>query len=252
VLLAAILLVFQIVIFASFAGGLLSGAGYVLCHIGSCFVTWQYRRLGANHGEGAVFVLQIALWTALAGPFGTVLSFVLLIPKHASSSLEQPAIASEPRTLNGFTPERLEMALLDSRLPLERALPPKSLFDVLAEGTRAEKFEALGIIAQSYDPALAPALRRALADADAPVRVLAATVLAKLRASFVKQVGAMQSQAARAPHVPGWWRDLARARFELARSGLLDTQRSREEISRAEEELGKAAALEREAAAVGP
>ena len=82
---------------------------------------------------------------------------------------------------------------------LERAHAIRPLLDVIIEGTQLEKFDALSLISKRYDPALAPALRRALEDKDASVRVLAATVLAQQNNAHTKRIGALQAIARLTP-----------------------------------------------------
>jgi len=246
IILVVALLVFQIALFASFASGLLDNIGYGAAHLGSCLLAWYAGRwmVGRTAKGVSVCLLQIIGWTALAGPFGAILSAALLALPDPRACSELSAQSPRKALLKGSRVAELRVALLDSRLPADRTDAPKSLFDVLAEGTEREKCEALTIIGKLYDPALAPALRRALSDVNAPVRVLAATVLAKLRAKFVKKVGALQSEVERAPELAHKWRELARARLDLAHSGLLDTLHSREETTRAQEDLERAASLQ--------
>jgi hypothetical protein len=150
--------------------------------------------------------------------------------------------------LSGLRLDRLGGAGSDLRLQLRTSRTVRPLIDVIAEGTQTEKFEALRIIAKRYDPGLAPALRCALADGSAPVRVLAATVIAKQRMVYLEKVGALQAEIAGKPGRSQLLRKLARARLELAESGLLDAPRVREEIARARQELARAAEIEAHAA----
>jgi hypothetical protein len=139
---------------------------------------------------------------------------------------------------------RRQGVAFDIRLQLRTKPTVRPLIDVIAEGTQTEKFEALRIIARRYDPGLAPALRCALADGSAPVRVLAATVIAKQRMVYLEKVGALLAEMAGKPDRPQPLRKLARARLELAESRLLDAPRVREEIALAREELARAAEIE--------
>lgn len=134
--------------------------------------------------------------------------------------------------------------MLDEHLRLQDAHTVQPLMDVIAEGTPSEKFEALNIIANSYHPSLAPALRLALSDGSAPVRVLAATVTAKLRMTHLKTVGALQAEVAAAPNRAEVLRKLAHARIELAASGLFHDTHEREEETRAQAELAEADAFD--------
>jgi hypothetical protein len=242
-----VLLCVQVVLFLLFAEGLLGAVGYGVAHLGSCLAAWFARRWAGQPGvEGTI--LQILAWTVFAGPFGAMVSAGLLTPANLPDRLAEGCEAA-PGSLPASRHDHLRSALLDQRLRLQNTHTVRPLIDVIAEGTQTEKFEALSVIARSYEPALAPTLRRALADGSAPVRVLAATVIAKLRMARLKKVGAMQAEVASEPGRSQPLRRLAQARLDLAESGLLDASRSREEAARAREELASAAEIDRKTAA---
>jgi hypothetical protein len=243
-----VLLCVQIAMFVLFAEKRLSAVGYGLAHLASCLAGWAVRRsVGKPAGEkqASVCILQILASTAFAGPFGTIVSAGLLIPARRDPPAEGRDTGSG---LSGLRLDRLGGAGSDLRLQLRTSRTVRPLIDVIAEGTQTEKFEALRIIAKRYDPGLAPALRCALADGSAPVRVLAATVIAKQRMVYLEKVGALQAEIAGKPGRSQLLRKLARARLELAESGLLDAPRVREEIARARQELARAAEIEAHAA----
>jgi hypothetical protein len=243
--LVLVLLCVQVAIFVLFAEKRLSAVGYILAHLASCLAAWSVRRsVGKRAGvkQTSVCILQILAWTAFAGPFGTIVSAGLLIPARRGPTAEQRDAGSGPSP--GLRHNRRQGVAFDIRLQLRTKPTVRPLIDVIAEGTQTEKFEALRIIARRYDPGLAPALRCALADGSAPVRVLAATVIAKQRMVYLEKVGALLAEMAGKPDRPQPLRKLARARLELAESGLLDAPRVREEIALAREELARAAEIE--------
>lgn len=127
---------------------------------------------------------------------------------------------------------------------LERAHAIRPLLDVIIEGTQLEKFDALSLISKRYDPALAPALRRALEDKDASVRVLAATVLAQQNNAHTKRIGALQAIARAEAGTSSDWSELGQAHFDYAVSGLLETSRAEIEVSHALDYLARAAELD--------
>lgn len=236
------LLCTQVTLFALLIGGFLGASGYSLAHLGSCAAAWRVR--GWAGQDGSVRALQILALTACAGPFGAMVSVGLLAsPDHCDGPMEdrEHAPASPPQSRSGC----LHAALLDQRLRLHNAHAAEPLGDVMAEGTQSDKFEALRIIAMSYEPALAPVLRGALADGSAPVRVLAASIVAKLTMAHRNRVGALEIEAAGAPGDRKLLRKLARARLDLAESGLLDVSQSREQAARARQELASSAEINR-------
>jgi hypothetical protein len=242
--LVIVLLSVQIAIFVLFAEKRLGAVGYILAHLASCLAGWSVRRSVGKPGEvkqTSVCLLQILAWTAFAGPFGTIVAAGLLIPARRDPPTERRDTGSGPSS--GLRHNRPGGIGFDVRLHLRTKPKVRPLIDVIAEGTQTEKFEALRVIAKRYDPGLAPALRCALADGSAPVRVLAATVIAKQRMVYVEKVGALQAEIAGKRGQPQPLRKLARARLELAESGLLDAPRVREEIALAREELARAAEI---------
>jgi hypothetical protein len=140
--------------------------------------------------------------------------------------------------------ERLHGALLDGRLRVTGAHRIRPLLDVITDGTSAEKLDALSVISKHYAPALAPALRRALEDPDASVRVLAATVMAQQNNNHTRRIGALQAAARGTPDLASTWRALGEAQLAYAESGLLDTRRADAEASQAYANLARAGRLE--------
>ena len=110
---------------------------------------------------------------------------------------------------------------------LQGALAARPMLDIMIEGTRLEKLDALGVISRRYAPAFATALRRALQDLDNSVRVLGATVLAQQHGIFAKRLGALQAKAKEDPGNPGICRDLGQACLAYAESGLLEAAEAR-------------------------
>jgi len=219
--------------------GLYAGIHFVGC---LCFTGWLLGRPIATAGD--TVALQIVAWSAVAGPFGSFVAAALLIRPLAVP----PAVAfgNDAESLTAdctkYTRvERMHLALLDRRVRLDQAHEIRPLMDVVAEGSQPEKLEALGIVYRRYDADLNLVLKRALQDADAPVRVLAATVAAQLHATFSRDIGDRQAAADATPDVARNWRDLADARLAYAESGLLEAPRAQAETELAVGHLLRAA-----------
>ena len=201
--------------------------------------------LRGEGGERRAALLQFASWMAVLGPFGALIAMTLFLPKAASGTgtvLQQPAV---PGGEADGAPSGLEVLyneVLDGRLRLDRGHLVRPLFDIMIEGEKAEKLEALAVIAKRYVPAFAPPLKRALGDADASVRVLAATVMAQLHDAHTRRIGALQEAAQTAP-TPGDWRILGAARLTYAASGLLEAERAQREAEEGNACLARADAL---------
>jgi len=202
------------------------------------------RRFG-SFGLFTTYTFHLLSWTLMAGPFGTLVSAAFLLPvrppanrvSHASDDAESAKIeTSNARLL------RIHTAYLDDRIRvsrIEQAKGVRPLLDVIAEGSRNEKLEALAVIARGYHPCFAPAIKCALMDADASVRVLAATVIAKLHGKFTQRIGALQPLNMDNASVEKLC-ELAEARLDYAEAGLMEAPRARTEAHQAEQALEQA------------
>jgi hypothetical protein len=246
-LLVFCLLCLESTLFLAFATGRLETGAFVNLHLAVCAATatFGFWWVGATStaavaDDKIAAVLQSVAWTVLAGPFGTVVAAALLVPRKAGASHTEAA-ASRPGLARL---ELLHGSLLDSRMRLEHAHAIRPLLDVIIEGRQLEKFDALSLISKRYDPALAPALRRALEDKDASVRVLAATVLAQQNNSHTKRIGALQAIARAEAGTASDWSELGQAHFDYAVCGLLETSRVEIEVSHALDYLARATELD--------
>jgi hypothetical protein len=237
----------QAELFFGFSADRISLATYLALHLALCATTavigswWAASSSAPNRADSIVLVLQLVAWTTLAGPFGTAIAAALLVPRTAAS--EQPDVAGGPRaTLSRM--ELLHHALLDRRLHLDQAKPIRPLLDVIIDGTQLEKFDALRLIFKRYVPAAAFALKRALEDKDASIRVLAATVMAQQHNACTKRIGDCQANARAAPDMPSGWRELGKAHLDYALSGLLEGSRAETECAHARGYLASAVKLE--------
>jgi hypothetical protein len=134
--------------------------------------------------------------------------------------------------------------LLDRRVHLDQVHPVRPLMDVILDGTQTEKFDVLSLISKRFVPAAAPVLKCALEDSDAPVRVLAATVMAEQHNACTKRIGDCQTIARAAPDAPDGWRALGKAHLDYATSGLLEGSRAEIELDHARTHLAHAERLE--------
>jgi hypothetical protein len=191
--------------------------------------------------------LQIVVWSALAGPFGAFVATALLLPAAAIRSNALCDADTDSLAADGPAIERVEhmhITLLDRRLRIAGACRIRPLMDVFAEGTQSEKLEALGVVYRRYEAQLSTVLKRALQDPDTSVRVLAATVTAKLHATYSRKIGDCQTAATEKPGLAENWRNLAKARLAYAESGLLEAPRAHAQIEFAASDLSRAAELD--------
>jgi hypothetical protein len=241
-----LLLFWQITLLLALVGGFIHLASYVGMHVVGCAASaaWPILRLkGPAVDERYSTALQIVVWSAFAGPFGAFSATALTF----AAARVAPGIArvgeAEARTAVRSSIERVERAhtaLLDHRVRLEGASRIRPLIDVIAEGSRTERLEALRVVYRNYDAKLSPVLKRGLYDPDASVRVLAATVTAKLHGTYTRLIGDRQTEAATNSRVEQNWLTLAEARLDYAQSGLLESPRACAQIEHAIAALSRA------------
>ncbi len=99
--------------------------------------------------------------------------------------------------------------------------------DIMARGTLAEKQSALSLIGAGFRPEFAPALRSALNDPEASIRVQAASAVAQIERHFVERGETLAARRAERPDDASLI-ELAQHHEALAASGLLDAGRARD------------------------
>ena len=232
----------QAALLAGFLDGSVGAVDFAAIHLAICGLVAGFGCLVRR--DEAAFVFQLAAWTCLGGAFGSAMAAALLVPQRRAA--DEPPDGDEPAG-DQAGKSRLELlhgALLDGRLRIAGAHATRPLLDVILEGGQVEKFDALSLISKHYEPALAPALRRALEDRDGSVRVLAATVIAKLNNGHTQRIGALQAATAHGADQAAGWRDLGQAHLAYAASGLLDASRAAAEAAQAARRLARAVALD--------
>jgi len=248
--LVVVLLGWQIIMLLALLDGVVEAGAYIGIHFFGCAVLavglgWRLNTSTIDDGYSAA--LQVVAWSAIAGPFGAFVAVALSLPSAPirSTTLRDGDIDS--LTADHSTDKRIDrmhISLLDRRVRIDGARDIRPLMDVIAEGSKAEKLEALGILYRRYEARLSAVLKRALRDPDASVRVLAATVIAKLHATYSRKVGDCQTATMAKPRIVRNWLDLAEARLAYAESGLLEATRARVQIEFAVDDLSHAAELD--------
>jgi hypothetical protein len=243
-----LLLGWQIALFFALFDGLIQLAAFVGIHVFGCLAfaalpLYCLPRTVADQRNSAA--LQVVAWSAFAGPFGAFVATALAFPTTLiASGIESDTddLATDRSAIERV--ERVHGALLDRRVRLEGASRIRPLMDVIAEGSRAEKLEALRVVYQRYEAGLITVLNRALRDPETSVRVLAATVIAKLNATYSRDIGDRQREAVANPELAQNWGALAETRLAYAQSGLLDPPRAQAQIELAIGDVSRAAGLD--------
>lgn len=124
----------------------------------------------------------LALWVALLGPMGALAAWVAMLTATRSkeNSLEDEEWYQR---LRGPEDGGIELvtALRDDRAYTSEGVSLHSFNQIMESGTVRQKQTILGLIAQSYEPALFGFLMDALRSPEVAVRASAAAVFARLR-----------------------------------------------------------------------
>jgi hypothetical protein len=187
--------------------------------------------------------LQLALWTAIAGPLGTpVAIFAVAFGEVQVPSAQDIGAWLDDQVAPWLGKTRdLQSALLDQRLRIEGASRAKPLRQAFAGGSQKEKFAALTVIAGNFEPSLAYALRLAMRDSDPSVRVLASTVTTKLQTDMSTRLVELKGHAEK-DDTPEALLALGEAHAGYAASGLLSASQAQQHLDLAIRHIGTALA----------
>ncbi|MGJ4930457.1 hypothetical protein ACQR1I_27375 [Bradyrhizobium sp. HKCCYLS2038] len=233
---AAVLLGWQLILLTALLAGLIAFSQYLACHLVSCILlaVSVFKCFGPIHRERNV-ALQMIAWSTFVGAGGAIVAIALALRSTPHVHRRESAdLAEAPTDRRGDTPaERLQSALRNHRVRIHGARNVRPLMDVMIDGSRSDKLEALAVVFRTYDASLARLLKRALEDPDASVRVLAATVIARLNALFSRRIGERQANSAIETTDAKVFLELADARLAYAASGLLEPTQARGEADAA-------------------
>lgn len=221
-------MLFEASMFTATMTGQLDPHVYGLAHVGGliagCVGVWWLPK----HAKAKPLAAVGVILTFVAGPFGSFCSLALLWPSHRLLPIAGPA-GDDPRHHHY---ETVMADLLAHRLQI-RTLSPRPLIDIFLVGSDDQQLTALGRMLKRFEPAMAATLRLALQSTEPSVRVLAATVIAKLHLDFSERIAALQVTAEMATAPGEAWNELAAACWAYAKSGLLDSTQCNELKARA-------------------
>jgi hypothetical protein len=120
----------------------------------------------------------------------------------------------------------------------------ESFSDIMAAGNSARKRLAIGLLMRHFRPVFAPALRVALTDSDPSVRTQAATAVATIEGRFLENAQRLAREAEARPDSFARRFALARHYDDYAFTGLLDSDRERDNRLQALESYNAAMAID--------
>ncbi len=180
--------------------------------------------------ESPHFLLFVVA-TVFLGPLGVAgaAGAALLTRVHAWRAMpfEEWYRALFPEERQDRTRELYEKVVLRGHGPAERSTVAP-FADVMSLGSLQEKQAAIALIASHFRPEFAVALRAALNDPEAAVRVQAAAAVARIEQQFLRRSMALEARRAADPADPSLLMELASHYGALSVTGLIDETRARE------------------------
>jgi polysaccharide biosynthesis protein PelE len=203
---------------------------HALCAVGASHWAW---RSAVPPRRQAVLLAVTTLALGPVGALGTLLSVCLeaIFRPYASPFTEwyDRIFAEEDELENDAFLQRLAIG----GDPVSGSIQLTSFRDILAFGTIDQKQAIIALIARRFTPAFAPALRLALEDPIAAVRVQAAAAAASIENRYAQHSIELTREAELHPHSLDAERDLARHYADFAQSGLVEQQRATEAADQA-------------------
>jgi polysaccharide biosynthesis protein PelE len=211
----------------------------VVCHLG---VSLLLAGLAWRWGEDASIAVLLAIATTGAGPFGAVGMFAAMMADtryRPKASIDEEAVGETA----GEISKRLHDSIVAGRELSGRSSGLASFRDILALGSFQDKQAALAIITRRFTPPLAPALRLALRDPDAAVRVQAATAAARIEDLFRAGLTRHVARVTERPDDPDCRLTLALHLLGHTETGLCPPERAAADLEQALSHLRQAVAL---------
>lgn len=251
---AALLAVLSLAILPLVSSGRLSLLWWVAAHTGSILVSLT-AAVRCEHRRERDALIWLSLWLALAGVFGLMVHAVSVYRRddptaQNAGDTDRQAVPAwldlQDTTAASLVDDRDTLVeevcarIRDNRFDLDLTEPTISLYDCMETGTQQEQLNALRVIANDYASDFAPIVQAATVSRDMAVRVMAATVMAKLRKRFADEVEAAERCLAEQAADPELSRQLGEACLAYADSGLLSDELARRYRQRAESVLGHA------------
>jgi len=208
----------------------LYAAAHVLCALGAAHSAW---RSATPPRRQAVL---LAVTTSALGPVGALGTLLSVCLEAAFRPYAAPftdwydrIFAEEDELENDAFLQRLAIG----GDPVSGSIQLTSFRDILAFGTIEQKQAIIALIARRFTPAFAPALRLALEDPIAAVRVQAAAAAASIENRYAQRNIELTRDAELHPNSLDAERELARYYADFAQSGLVEEHRAAEAADQA-------------------
>ncbi|MBM3548998.1 MAG: hypothetical protein FJX54_18815 [Alphaproteobacteria bacterium] len=193
---------------------------------------WIGRRIRRNQLAWYLFVATAGLGPI--GPFAALATGLFLLAFHRDwfdfNAWYQSLFPTETRSR---VTDLYESLLRRQRAQGGSKAGVESFADILSGSDSAKKRLAIGLLTRHFRPGFSLALKLALTDSDPSVRTQAATAVATIEGRFLARAQILQRKARERPKSFGRRYRLARHYDDYAFTGLLDTERERDNRIRA-------------------
>ena len=196
---------------------------------------WWTSRLKKAQRDLRLPLLLVAA-TGFVGPIGTSGTLVALglwiLYSRSSTPFEEWYESLFPEEKSKLSIDLFEQLSSDQGdLVARSAVAP--FLDVLSFGTQEQKQAAVALITDHFQPPFAPALRRALHDSNAAIRVQAAASITRVENRFLTRVLELSQAVRDRPDDPDALWALARHYDDYAFTGILESKREEENRKKA-------------------
>lgn len=230
-LMSALALTVEIYIFGRYAGAewltwqVLLAHGGVLAVIGVWF-QWLRQQGGGLHMAALLGITVFALGPMGAG--GTMLTVILhLWFRRSSTSFQDWYMSLFPDEEADDARELYEL-IVTGREGVSENSTVRSFTEVMTHGSTIQKQAVIALLSRNFRPNFAPALKLALADDDASLRVQAATAAANIENLFLENSVQLEAKLRRDPNDFELVLAMARHYDDHAFSGILDEDQEKD------------------------
>jgi hypothetical protein len=203
-------------------------------------MAWRQWRMS----EDASGMALLALATAGMGPVGAAGMLAALMAMADRRSFATGHERSRQEDPKYEYPDRLHTSIVAQRELLHSSTGLAPFRDALTLGSFKEKQTALAVITRRFDPLFTPALRLALRDQDAAVRVQAATAAARIEDLFLAGQTERLARVSERSDDAGARMAIALHLLGHVEAGLCAPERARSELELALAHLRRAIALD--------
>ncbi|WP_198374501.1 hypothetical protein [Neoroseomonas rubea] len=198
-----------------------------LIALGTLLAAYGLRGAG---GDDPAFLLFVVA-SVFLGPLGVAGAAVAALLRRIFAWRARPFAEWYQALFPEERPDRTralyERVVLRGHGPAERSTVAP-FADVIALGSLQEKQAAIALIASGFRPEFAIALRAALNDQEAAVRVQAASAVARIEQQFLQRSMALEARRAADRDDPDLLMEAARHHEALSATGLIDETRAQE------------------------